>query len=103
MKTSNCLISACRSCRYYKPEGRRGGQCQLLGAPVRGGWKACCHAFPPFTPSWEHFEELMTIDSEEATMHERLPLHSSKPSPTKTVAAKSVASLETSISKALVV
>ncbi|MDY6937215.1 MAG: hypothetical protein SWY16_06060 [Cyanobacteriota bacterium] len=103
MKTSNCLVSACRSCRYYKPEGRRGGQCHLLGAPVRGGWKACSHAFPPFAPSWEHLEELMTIDSEEAVLHESLPLSSSESSEPKTLVSKNTTSLEKSVSRVLLV
>ncbi|WP_162182944.1 hypothetical protein [Neosynechococcus sphagnicola] len=49
----------CRHCRYYTPEGRRGGQCQQLSAPVSGGWKACSLAIPPFAPSWELQEGLM--------------------------------------------
>ncbi len=56
MKTSTCPISTCRACRFYAPEGRRGGQCQQLGAPVSGRWKACSLAFPPFAPSWETIE-----------------------------------------------
>jgi hypothetical protein len=59
MKTPNCLTSACRHCRFYQPEGRRGGQCQQLGVPVRGTWKACQLAIPPFAPSWENLEEIM--------------------------------------------
>ncbi len=59
MKTPNCLTSACRHCRFYQPEGRRGGQCQQLGVPVRGSWKACQLAIPPFAPSWENLEEIM--------------------------------------------
>ncbi len=40
-------LNYCRSCRYYQPTGRRGGMCQLLTVPVRGGWKACsCSALP---------------------------------------------------------
>ncbi|MGB3237745.1 MAG: hypothetical protein WBB29_05580 [Geitlerinemataceae cyanobacterium] len=72
MNTSNRLISACRSCRYYSPEGRRGGQCQKLSVPVQSSWKACSLAFPPFAPSWEHFEDLMTLKSEAADRHESL-------------------------------
>lgn len=43
----------CRHCQHYLVEGRRGGQCQQLGAPVLGRWKACQLAIPPFAPSWE--------------------------------------------------
>jgi len=48
MKTSPALTSACRCCRYYNPEGRRGGMCQQLSAPVQGTWKACSLAIPAF-------------------------------------------------------
>jgi hypothetical protein len=58
MKTPNCLASACRHCRFYQPEGRRGGHCSQLDAPVRGNWKACSLAIPPFAPSWEALEGL---------------------------------------------
>lgn len=56
MSASNCFASACRYCRYFTPEGRRGGHCQQLGVPVQGKWKACCLAIPPFAPSWENAE-----------------------------------------------
>lgn len=56
MKPINCLTSACRYCRHYQPEGRRGGSCQQLGVPVQASWKACSLALPPFAPSWETLE-----------------------------------------------
>lgn len=37
-------VSACRRCSYYRSEGRRGGQCDLLGASVQGQWSACAAA-----------------------------------------------------------
>ncbi len=52
MKSQNFLTSACRYCRYYQPEGRRGGMCQQLGVQVQGSWKACALALPPFARSW---------------------------------------------------
>lgn len=61
MKTLNSLTSACRYCRYYTPEGRRGGMCQLLGAQVHGGWNACHLAIPAFAPSWEDLEQMMSL------------------------------------------
>jgi len=61
MKTLNSLTSACRYCRYYTPEGRRGGMCQLLGAQVHGGWNACHLAIPAFAPSWENLEQMMSL------------------------------------------
>ncbi|PSB00423.1 hypothetical protein [Merismopedia glauca] len=54
MKTINTSTSACRLCKYFQPEGRRGGFCQQLGASVRGCWEACPLAIPPFAPSWEN-------------------------------------------------
>ena len=59
MNTSNFPASACRYCRYYNLEGRRGGMCKQLGVPVRGGWRACSLALPPFAPSWENIDGLV--------------------------------------------
>lgn len=61
MKTLNPLTSACRYCRYYNPEGRRGGMCQLLGVQVHGSWNACHLAIPAFAPSWENLEQMMKL------------------------------------------
>lgn len=57
MKPIKPLTSACRYCRHYQPEGRRGGMCQQLGSPVQASWKACSLALPPFAPSWESLED----------------------------------------------
>ncbi len=57
MKSIQIFTSACRNCRHFAPQGRRGGVCQQLGAPVRGSWKACSLAAPPFAPSWETLED----------------------------------------------
>ncbi|BAZ47873.1 hypothetical protein NIES4103_04770 [Nostoc sp. NIES-4103] len=61
MKPIKFLTSACRYCRHYKPEGRRGGMCQQLGAPVQASWKACSLALPPFAPSWESLEDAWSL------------------------------------------
>lgn len=58
MKTFDFPTTACRVCRYYQPQGRRGGTCDQLGVPVRASWKACSLALPPFTTSWEKMEVL---------------------------------------------
>lgn len=58
MKTTNLFNSTCRYCRYYSPEGRRGGSCQKLDVPVESSWKACTLAAPPFTYVKESFEEI---------------------------------------------
>ena len=52
-------MSVCRRCRYYEPEGRRGGHCQQLNVAVQGAWSACALAVPPFSPNWENFEDIM--------------------------------------------
>ncbi|HEY9637655.1 MAG TPA: hypothetical protein V6D14_29955 [Coleofasciculaceae cyanobacterium] len=64
MKTLNCPTTACRLCRYYQPQGRRGGTCEQLGVPVQAGWKACSLALPPFTTSWEKMEAIWQEDSQ---------------------------------------
>ncbi|MCC3407585.1 MAG: hypothetical protein JGK17_18705 [Microcoleus sp. PH2017_10_PVI_O_A] len=56
MKTP--LTSACRHCRHYTPEGRRGGICALLSVPVQSQWNACSLAVSPFGPSWENITEI---------------------------------------------
>ncbi|MDM9384382.1 hypothetical protein QUB80_27295 [Chlorogloeopsis sp. ULAP01] len=61
MKNIKDLTSACRYCRYYQPEGRRGGMCQQLGAPVQANWKACSLSLPPFAPSWESLEDVWNL------------------------------------------
>ncbi|MBF2064240.1 MAG: hypothetical protein IGS39_07440 [Calothrix sp. C42_A2020_038] len=61
MKSIKFLTSACRYCRHYNPEGRRGGNCQQLGAPVQGHWKACSLALPAFAPSWESLEDAWSL------------------------------------------
>jgi hypothetical protein len=59
MKTANFAISACRYCRYYNSQGRRGGVCEQLGVPVQANWKACALAVTPFAPPWDSIEEIM--------------------------------------------
>ncbi|MBE9186993.1 hypothetical protein IQ270_20625 [Microcoleus sp. LEGE 07076] len=48
--------SKCSFCAHYQLQRGSVGHCQLLNAPVRGGWKSCTLAMPPFAPSWEHVE-----------------------------------------------
>lgn len=61
MKHIKSLTSACRYCRYYDTQGRRGGVCQQLGVQVQGNWKACSLALPPFAPSWESLEDVWSL------------------------------------------
>lgn len=70
MNPSDSTISACRHCRHYVPEGRRGGNCAQLNAFVQGSWKSCSLALPVFAPNWQ-FERIMTLQSEPI---ERLPV-----------------------------
>lgn len=61
MKTTSLLTFACRHCRYYQPEGRRGGVCQLLGVSVQSNWKSCAMAIPVFGSAWEGLEGIEEI------------------------------------------
>ncbi len=42
------MVSKCQYCRFYQPEGRRGGGCAQLGVMVQSGWSACALAESPF-------------------------------------------------------
>ena len=48
MQDISTSISSCRHCRFYRPEGRRGGECGQLNVNVQGAWRACALAEPPF-------------------------------------------------------
>lgn len=61
MTSSNACASACKFCRYYQPEGRRGGICHQLSAPVKAAWKACALAMPAFASPWETLEEAWNL------------------------------------------
>jgi hypothetical protein len=61
MNNSPDSISACRYCRYYSPQGRRGGTCQQLGVPVQACWKACSLAVSPFASDWQDLEKILSI------------------------------------------
>ncbi|HLO50320.1 MAG TPA: hypothetical protein VK211_18030 [Kamptonema sp.] len=82
MKTS--LTSACRHCRYYTPEGRRGGVCQQLNVPVQSGWAACALAIPPFAPCWEEIEEVVLSQQHAANLRGAIPLTTSEIKPHET-------------------
>ena len=60
MSNQNCLTSACRYCRFYRPEGLHGGACQQLGVSVQSDWKSCQLGLPAFANTWENAEELST-------------------------------------------
>ena len=58
MKTIQCQPVCCSRCRYYTPEGRRGGHCSQLGVPVQPSWKACTVAVPIFMASLPELDSL---------------------------------------------
>ena len=66
---NNNFTSACRYCRHYNPEGRRGGTCQRLGVPVQASWKACILASPPFS-DWQSIDEIVQLESCLSLSHE---------------------------------
>ena len=63
MKEINFSTSACRYCRFYKPEGRRGGSCQMLGVPVQSSWKACAFSSPPFKTTLKKLEDIFHLET----------------------------------------
>ncbi|WP_198014954.1 hypothetical protein [Mastigocladopsis repens] len=54
MTTLKSCVSACRYCRYYTPEGQRGGICRLMSVSVKSGWKACSLSVPSFVSAGEN-------------------------------------------------
>jgi hypothetical protein len=61
MKNENASALACRHCKYFYHEGRRGGICQRLDVHVRGDWKPCPLMIPSFSMSWEQLEEVLPL------------------------------------------
>ena len=73
MKPITPLTSTCRYCRYYQPEGRRGGQCHKLSAPVEALWKACPLALPAFSTYWETLEDAWSLPVATPVVLDNLP------------------------------
>ncbi len=63
MNEMNFSTSACRYCRFYEHQGRRGGSCQMLGVPVQSSWKACAFASPPFETTLKKLEDIFQLDT----------------------------------------
>ncbi|NJL83275.1 MAG: hypothetical protein HC890_10570 [Chloroflexaceae bacterium] len=63
MEPEKFITSACRYCRHYETQGRRGGMCQRLNVPVQGHWTACTLAVPPFSSNWHTLRELVHLES----------------------------------------
>lgn len=74
MKNTDFRISTCRNCRYFTPEGRRGGYCQQLSVLVHAHWKTCPLAVAAFAPSWELLEQLVRLPSEERSVSSAMEL-----------------------------
>ena len=72
MKKLNLSTSACRYCRFYEPEGRRGGSCHLLGVPVESSWKACSFASPPFETTLKKLENILQLETSISISSKRL-------------------------------
>jgi hypothetical protein len=60
MEETNILNLSCRHCRYYQPEGRRGGSCKQLGVSVDSKWKACTLASFPFENVFPDLDTTLT-------------------------------------------
>ncbi len=70
MTALKCGASRCGLCRFYSHEGRRGGQCSQLSAPVNSQWKACCLAASPFgEPSQHTLKPIAGITAWSASAH----------------------------------
>ncbi len=62
MKANNYPASACRYCRFYNPEGRRGGVCSQLNVLVKAHWKSCQFACSAFNNDWETSPEIAILE-----------------------------------------
>jgi hypothetical protein len=63
MKEPHRITSACRYCRNYSPEGRRGGHCAQLGVQVQANWKSCSFALPAFVTTWEKLQDIVLLEN----------------------------------------
>ena len=61
LSISTC--STCRYCRFYEPEGRRGGSCQMLGVSVQSSWEACSLAASPFETTLKQLEDILKLET----------------------------------------
>ena len=61
MNEIDISTSVCRFCRFYEPEGRRGGSCHKLGVPVQSSWQACSLASSPFETTLTKLEHIFQL------------------------------------------
>jgi hypothetical protein len=73
MEAPHTLTSYCRCCQHYTPEGRRGGHCSQLHAPVKGGWKTCHLAMLAFS-SWEEAQKMVILPQTTEAVPETVPV-----------------------------
>jgi hypothetical protein len=82
--TSETSNAVCRNCRFYQPNGHRGGICEQFNVPVSGAWSTCQLALPAFVPSWKTLEDLpsenvmIPVLAEEKSLNVRRPASVSK-------------------------
>lgn len=62
MTLNKHCTSACRYCRFYSPEGRRGGMCSKLGVFVEAYWKSCHFASPAFAHDWQPLPTIVLLE-----------------------------------------
>ena len=60
MRETHFLNSTCRHCKYYQPEGRRGGSCSQLGVSVNSNWETCSLAASPFDNALDNLDATLT-------------------------------------------
>lgn len=71
MQQKNLSNAKCRHCRFYEPEGRRGGCCQKLGVAVDATWSVCSLVSFPFEDNFKHLDySLAVINKTLATLEE---------------------------------
>jgi hypothetical protein len=59
MNPSSASTALCRHCRFYAPQGRRGGHCNKLNVAVKSQWEACSLVASPFASAWKDFGDIM--------------------------------------------
>jgi len=62
MKPHPLCQSACRHCRFFNPEGRRGGMCAQLGVLVKAEWKSCSLSVPAFETEWQPIPQVALLE-----------------------------------------
>lgn len=75
MNHSSSSTFLCRHCRYYAPQGRRGGHCNKLNVAVKSQWEACSLAASPFASPWKDFGDIMLWPQKVLEMQEAIVAH----------------------------